>query len=375
MITVVFSFLLILSSYIMEISNFFKGLKVIELASVLAGPSVGMFFAELGATVLKIENKTTKGDVTRKWKMPSEDPSNSDSVYYHSINWGKEKLFLNLSHKKDYDLLSTHLEDADLVISNFKADSAKKLKLDYPTVQSINKRIIYANISAYGSDDNRPGFDVLMQAETGWLSMNGPENGNAVKLPVALMDVLTAHQLKEGILLALLHRERTGKGSEVEATLYDSGVASLVNQASNWLNAGHLPKRMGSQHPNIAPYGDVLLVDGIEIILSTGTQGQFEKLLDILNLSELKEDPRFSKNADRLVNRSELMKHLSDAAAILKATEFLSACEQDGVPVAPIRNLKMVFDDPRTERLLLQGEDDKSQPIRVVRSVAFKVKI
>ena len=358
----------------MEISNFFKGLKVIELASVLAGPSVGMFFAEFGATVLKVENKTTKGDVTRKWKLPTENPSATDSAYYQSINWGKEILLLNLSDKADYDILKKHLVDADLVISNFKTDSAKKLKLDYSTIQSINNRIIYANISTYGPTDNRPGFDVLMQAETGWLSMNGPENGTAVKLPVALMDVLTAHQLKEGILLALLHRERTGKGSAVEATLYDSGVASLVNQASNWLNAGHLPKRMGSQHPNIAPYGDILLVDGVEIILSTGTQGQFEKLLEILDLSTLKEDPRFSKNADRLIHRFELMEKLTKAATNLKATEFLTACEQQGVPVAPIRNLKMVFDDPRTERLLLQGEDEKGQPIRVVRSVVFTVK-
>jgi len=283
-------------------------------------------------------------------------------------------LFLNLTDKKDYDILSKHLADADLVISNFKADSAKKLKLDYPTLRSINARIIYAKISAYGSNDNRPGFDVLMQAETGWLSMNGPENGTAVKLPVALMDVLTAHQLKEGILLALLHRERTGKGSEVEATLYNSGVASLVNQASNWLNADHLPKRMGTQHPNIAPYGDILIVEGMEIILSTGTQGQFEKLLAVLNLSILKEDSRFSTNTGRLAHRLELMKLLTEAAVNLKATEFLKACEQHGVPVAPIRNLKMVFDDPRTQKLLLNGEDEKGHPIRVVRSVVFKVK-
>jgi Predicted acyl-CoA transferases/carnitine dehydratase len=358
----------------MEISNFFKGLKVIELASVLAGPSVGMFFAELGATVLKIENKTTTGDVTRKWKMPTEDPSATDSAYFNSINWGKEKLLLNLSDKKDYEVLKKHLVDTDLVISNFKTDSAKKLKLDYTTIRSVNSRIIYANISAYGANDNRPGFDVLMQAETGWLSINGPENGSAVKLPVALMDVLTAHQLKEGILLALLHRERTGKGSVVEATLYDSGVASLVNQASNWLNADHLPKRMGSQHPNIAPYGDILLVDGIEIILSTGTQRQFEKLLEVLGLSMLKEDPRFSENANRLIHRLELMEKLTNAATNLKANEFLTACEQNGVPVAPIRNLKMVFDDPRTQKLLLHGEDEKGHPIRVVRSVVFKVK-
>lgn len=358
----------------MNLSHFFKDLKVIELASVLAGPSVGMFFAELGANVLKIENKTTHGDVTRKWKMPSEDPSSSDSAYYHSINWGKEILMLDLSDQADYKVLAEHLDSADIVISNFKIDSAKKLKLDYPAIRSINASIIYANISAYGPTDNRPGFDVLMQAETGWLSMNGEAGRGPVKLPVALMDVLTAHQLKEGILVALLHRERTGEGSEVQATLYDSGVASLVNQASNWLNAGHLPQRMGSQHPNIAPYGDVLLTkDNIEIILSTGTEGQFERLLKVLDLVELKKDPRFEKNAKRLSHRAELMTKLNTAVAQFSATDFLEACHQHGVPVAPIRNLKMVFDDPRTQEMLLNGIDEKGHAVQVVRSVAFKI--
>ncbi len=358
----------------MNLSHFFKDLKVIELASVLAGPSVGMFFAELGATVIKIENKTTNGDVTRKWKMPSEDSTATDSAYYHSINWGKEIVQLDLKDKNDFDLLTNYLKSADLVISNFKADSAKKLGLDYSAIRSINPSIIYSNISAYGATDNRPGFDVLMQAETGWLSMNGETGRGPVKLPVALMDVLTAHQLKEGILIALLHRERSGKGSEVQATLYDSGVASLVNQASNWLNAGHLPKRMGSQHPNIAPYGDVLITkDGKEIILSTGTASQFERLLEVLNLTELITDVRFNKNAARLSHRLELMTALNKAAAELTAEDFLKACQEMGVPVAPIRNLQNVFDDPRTQEMLLDGVDEKGHAVQVVRSVAFKV--
>ena len=358
----------------MNLSNFFKDLRVIELASVLAGPSVGMFFAELGATVIKIENKTTNGDVTRKWKMPSEDSSATDSAYYHSINWGKEIVQLDLKDKNDFVLLTNYLRSADLVISNFKADSAKKLGLDYPAIRSINPSIIYSNISAYGATDNRPGFDVLMQAETGWLSMNGETGRGPVKLPVALMDVLTAHQLKEGILIALLHRERTGKGSEVQATLYDSGVASLVNQASNWLNAGHLPKRMGSQHPNIAPYGDVLITkDEKEIILSTGTESQFERLLEVLELTTLKLDIRFNKNAARLSHRHELMATLNKAAAKLTAEDFLKACQELGVPVAPIRNLQNVFDDPRTQEMLLDGVNEKGHAVQVVRSVAFKV--
>lgn len=356
----------------MNLSYFFKDLKIVELASVLAGPSVGMFFAELGAQVIKIENKTTGGDVTRKWKLASENPDKTDSAYYHSINWGKESLFLDVKNPDDYQTLIEHIRDADIVLSNFKADSAKRLRLDYETLQKYNESIIYGSITAYGKEDNRPGFDVLMQAETGWLSMNGESGRGAVKLPVALMDILTAHQLKEGLLVALLHREKTGKGSHVHAALFDSGVAALANQASNWLNVNHLPKRMGSQHPNIAPYGDILLSkEKTEIILSPGTTRQFENLLKALDLEKLKDDPKFTSNAARLEHRSELMEILNNTASNFTTEILLQKLNDHKVPAAPIQNLEMLFNQPAAKGLLLHGKNEAGGDYRVVKSAVF----
>ena len=287
----------------MNQSQFFKDLLVVELASVLAGPAVGMFFAELGARVIKIENKRTKGDVTRSWKLPQEDKEDPLSAYYHSINWNKETFLLDLSNSEEHQQALAWVEKADVLIANFKAGSAIKMGMDYTSLKKRNPSLIYASISAYGEDDTRPGFDAMIQAETGWIFMNGEKEGNPVKMPVALMDILAAHQLKEGVLLALLQRERTGEGANVQVSLFDTGVASLANQASNWLNLGVLPKRKGSQHPNIAPYGDIFYTqDEQAIILGTGTQKQFEGLCKILNLEKLTNDQRFETNADHEKN-------------------------------------------------------------------------
>lgn len=353
---------------------FFSDLRIVELASVLAGPSVGMFFAELGATVLKVENKTTNGDVTRKWKLADENPDTADSAYYHSINWGKTSILLDLTNPEDYQQLLSHIQNADIVLSNFKSASAKKLRLDYETLKKHHPSIIYGHITAYGPGDNRPGFDVLMQAETGWLSMNGEQGGGAVKLPVALMDILTAHQLKEGLLVALLHRERTGEGSYVHAALFDSGVSALANQASNWLNVGHLPTRMGSRHPNIAPYGDVLLSkDGVEVILSPGTTKQYENLLAALGLEALKADSRFATNADRLNHRDELMRSLNREAQKHDISMLLEKLKAYQVPAAPVQNLERLFAQPEAQRLLLEGTTESGETYRVVKTAVFKV--
>jgi len=200
----------------------FKDLVVVELASVLAGPAVGMFFAELGAKVIKIENKKTNGDVTRNWKLAKEDARDEFSAYYHSINWGKEKMMLDLGSEEDYKRVIELVKTADIVISNFKADSAIKLKMDYESLKHYNPTIIYASVSAYGDHNPAPGFDAMIQAETGWVHMTGEKNGAPVKMPVALIDILAAHQLKQGVLIALLKRQKTGEGSYVSISLFDA---------------------------------------------------------------------------------------------------------------------------------------------------------
>ena len=358
----------------MKLDTIFKDLKVVELASVLAGPAVGMFFAELGAKVVKVENKRSGGDTTRHWKLASENSEANTSAYFYSVNWNKKHLFLDLKTQADYQHLLQLITEADIVISNYKAASAEKLGVDYSKFSALNPQLIYAAITAYGDDDPRPGFDVVIQAETGWMSMNGEADGEAVKLPVALMDLLAAHQLKEAVLVALIQRLKTGKGSRVSVSLFDSGVASLANQASNWLNVGHLPRRMGSQHPNIAPYGDIHYTkDQQPLIISSGTEQQYLRLLECLDLPDLKTDSRFKSNEKRLQNRATLNTYLAEAFRLLDATEILMRCQQKGVPIAPIRNLQELFALPQAQQLILEEKLPEGGVSKRVKTAIFKI--
>lgn len=350
--------------------SIFKNLKIVELASVLAGPAVGMFFAELGASVLKIENKTTGGDVTRKWKLPKEDVSSPFSAYYHSVNWGKKSLLMDLRDELDKARVLELIADADIVIANFKSGSPQKLGLAYEQLKTLNPSLIYANLTAYGEGDDTPGFDVLLQAETGFLYMNGETEGPPVKMPVALIDILAAHQLKEGILIALLQRQQTGRGSYVTASLAKSAIAALANQASNWLNVGHIPQRMGTQHPNITPYGDTFTTkDGKQIILAVGTDKQFAQLCDILNLPILKKDPQFVTNAARVQHRQTLVARLRPAFLQYTQKELLTQCKAQKVPAGVIRNMQEVFELPVAQAMILENEDGS----KCVRTVAFDI--
>jgi len=352
----------------------FKDLLVIELASVLAGPAVGMFFAELGARVIKIENKKTGGDVTRKWKLPSENPENKSSAYYHSTNWGKEKMLLDLSDPTEKEKVLELIEKADLVISNFKKASAEKLGMDYPTLSRANPRLIYGAITAYGEDNPAPGFDAMLQAETGWIHMTGSKDGPPAKMPVALIDILAGHQLKQGLLLALMDRLKTGAGSYVSISLYDTAIASLANQASNWLNQKHLPQRIGTEHPNIAPYGDLFQTkDGRTILLGTGTQKQYEALCTILGIPELKTDSRFSTNQLRLQNRTELKKQLSQSIGNINYIELKKLSEENQVTLAPVNDLKTVFQSPAAQKMILTETQSDGSTASCVKTAAFHI--
>ena len=354
--------------------NIFQNLKVIELASVLAGPAVGMFFAELGAEVIKIENAKTGGDVTRSWKLPVEDPEDEYSAYYHSINWGKEKMMVDLSSPEGQNRVLSLIKEADIVISNFKADSAIKLKMDYESLKAHHPTLIYGSITAYGDDNPAPGFDVMIQAETGWIYMNGQKEGLPAKLPVALVDVLAAHQLKQGLLIALLKKQLTGEGSFVSVSLFDASIAALTNQASNWLNAQVLPQRMGSQHPNIAPYGDIFYTqDEVGIILGTGTQKQFERLCDCLDLVFLKEDERFRTNALRLAHRSVLNSYLEKAIGDTTYIDFKEKCDHLKVTIAPVNHLETVFNMPEAQNLVLTETLPDGREVKCVRTAVFKI--
>ena len=235
------------------LEKIFKELKVVELASVLAGPSVGMFFAELGATVIKIENARTNGDVTRRWKGPTEDQQSPFSAYYHSINWGKECLLLDLTQEADRQFALQHILEADLLITNFKMGAAERLGLGYDFLREIQPRLIQVNLTGYGEKDATPAFDIILQAETGYMHMTGHPGGPPARMPVALIDLLAAHQMKEALLVGLLRRSQTGKGCYLTVSLVESAIASLANQASNWLNAGFDPGPNGDYPSEYCP--------------------------------------------------------------------------------------------------------------------------
>ena len=355
-------------------NNDLKGLRVLELATVLAGPSVGMFFAELGASVSKIENPRTEGDITRNWKQKSENANADHSAYFASVNWGKEHLFLDLSEPDSLAQVQELAHRSDMVISNYRPGQAERFGLDVKSIRADNPNVIYGHISGFGEDEGRPAFDVVLQAETGYMFMNGQPNSEPTKMPVALMDVLAAHQLKEGLLLALYNRQRTGKGSYVNVSLLDSAISSLANQATNWLMNGHVPQRLGSLHPNIAPYGEMIKSsDGKQIVLAAGSEQQFSGLCRLLNLPELVNDERFRSNQNRVVNREELNQLLVEKAAVMTSIELMDLFLENAVPAGIIKNMEEVFQDEKAKAFILTDQMSDGTSAKRVAQVAFKL--
>jgi len=351
--------------------RFFSGLKVVEFASVLAGPAVGMFFAELGAEVIKIENKTTGGDVTRGWKLPSENPESEISAYFCSVNWGKTHLFLDLSQPADLNTALNLCDSADVVISNFKPSAARRMGVDEAALRARNPHLIHAQVYAWADpEDESPAFDVVLQAEAGFLYMCGEPDGPPVKMPVALIDLLAAHQLKEAILLALLRRERTGAGCCVSVSLLESALASLANQATNWLMAGQVPQRMGTQHPNIAPYGDMFTcADGRQILLAVGTERQFRQLCRCIGQENLAGHPDFENNRARVQHRAALNAVLQETFLKKNLSDWLAELRAMQVPAAQIRDMAAVFEMPEAQAMVLP-----EGPTNRMRTVAFGMK-
>lgn len=337
-----------------------EGLKVIELASVLAAPSVGQFLAELGAEVIKVENPLQGGDVTRSWKLAGEQAKNGRSAYFTSINWGKTSVFLNLQEEKSLHQLYEMVKTTDIVLASYKPQDAEKLKVSYQDLSKIKPDLIYGHITGYGNQHPKVGYDAIIQAEAGFVYMNGEPNCQPSKMPVALVDVLAGHQLKEGILLALLQREKTGKGGFVEVSLFDSAVSALVNQASNWLNAGHIPKQMGSQHPNIVPYGSIFFTkDQKMLTLAVGTDKHFAQVCQILQIPELAENPKFATNAQRVLHRNELLPILEEKIALWNKNDLLSELGKAQIPAGGINTMPEVFALEYVKDLLFEAENLK----------------
>ncbi len=340
-------------------------LKIIELASVLAGPSVGAFFAEFGASVIKVENPRTSGDVTRSWRTAGEQNTSDISAYFASVNFGKRSLALDISQQQGREVLYALLGAADVIIASYKPGDAEKLGVAYDEVKKHNPSIIYGHITGYGNDSSRAGYDAIIQAETGYTSMNG--TNEMCKMPVALMDVLAGHQLKEAILMALWSREKTGSGCYIPISLYDSALSGLVNQASNFLNAGHVPKPLGSDHPNIVPYGTLYQCkDGQYLILAVGNDKQFAELMDILKLEI---NPKFETNHGRVQNREELKSVLADSLKSMDRDALLEKLHDASIPAGELNDMEHVFTNSAALNMVVENDG-----VRSVRQGAYSDK-
>jgi crotonobetainyl-CoA:carnitine CoA-transferase CaiB-like acyl-CoA transferase len=306
---------------------------VVDLSRVLAGPYCTMVLADLGADVVKVE-RPQGGDETRAWGPPF---AGGEAAYYLSVNRGKRSCAIDLSHEEGRALALELCAGADAVIENFKVGGADRLGVGYEQVRELNARVVYCSITGFGSrrePPGRPGYDFVAQAETGLMSITGPEQGPPYKVGVALVDVLAGLHAAAGILAAL----HAGEGGRIEVPLLDSGLAGLVNVAQNALVTGSDPERHGNAHPNIVPYQDFETASG-RIAVAAGNDGLFRAMCRTLDLEGLAEDGRFATNAARVENRRELIPLLQERLRERNAEEWVEALDAAGVPVGKVRTV------------------------------------
>jgi crotonobetainyl-CoA:carnitine CoA-transferase CaiB-like acyl-CoA transferase len=358
----------------MKENGVFQNLKVIDLSTVLAGPSVGTFFAELGANVVKIEHPDHQ-DITRSWKLGNESVKSPVSAYFSSINYLKKYLLLNLKDEKHHQRLMELVATADIVVMNFKKGGQQKLGITDEILRSVNSQLIIGKISGFGDESDRVAYDLILQAESGFMSMNGNPESGPIKMPLAFIDVLAAHHLKHALLIEILQKERLKEqysGGSVSVSLYDAAVSSLTNQASNYLMAGKVPQRIGSMHPNIAPYGDLFTTkDDVTITFAIGTNLHFEKLCNYLGKHDLSNDERFKTVQKRVENRIILQELLKGPVKAINAREIITDLNDQFVPCGEIKDLKAVFEQPEAQALIRE-ENIEGVNTKRVTSIAFK---
>jgi crotonobetainyl-CoA:carnitine CoA-transferase CaiB-like acyl-CoA transferase len=328
-----------------------KGIRVIELARILAGPWAGQLLADLGADVVKVENPDG-GDDTRKWGPPfvtGHDGENLSAAYYHSCNRGKRSIALDFSKPEGAEIVRRLVATADVLIENFKLGGLKKYGLDYESLKAVNPRLVYCSITGFGQEGPyaaRAGYDFIVQGMSGLMSITGPAGGEPQKVGVAVTDIFTGLYSVIAILAALRHAEATGQGQLIDMALFDSQISVLANQNLNYLVSGKSPVQMGNAHPNIAPYEVLPAKDG-HFILAVGNDGQFAKFCDVVGLDGLAESPDFATNSARVANRVALRQHMVAALAAFTRDELLAKLETAGVPASPINTIGQMFEDPQ----------------------------
>ncbi|MER9416638.1 CoA transferase [Mesorhizobium sp. M0306] len=329
-----------------------KGIRVIELARILAGPWAGQLLADLGADVIKVESPDG-GDDTRKWGPPfviGHDGENLSAAYYHSCNRGKRSIAIDFSTPEGAETVRRLVATSDVLIENFKVGGLKKYGLDYDSLREINPRLIYCSITGFGQSGPyapRAGYDFIIQAMAGMMSITGEAGREPQKAGVAISDVFTGLYSVIAIQAALRHAEKTGEGQHIDMALYDTQISTLGNQNLNYLVSGQSPVQMGNAHMNIAPY-EVVPVKNGHIILAVGNDGQFAKFCAAVGLDELASNPDFATNPARVANRAKLREHMIEALKAFDRDPLLARLETAGVPASPINNIGQMFADPQT---------------------------
>ncbi|MFD3501902.1 CaiB/BaiF CoA transferase family protein [Streptomyces sp. NPDC058678] len=337
------------------------GLLVADFSRILAGPYATMLLADLGADVVKVEGP--QGDDTRTWTPPARD---GVSTYYLGINRGKRSLALDFRDEADARLARELARRADVVIENFKPGGLARYGLDHASVSTRNPGVVYASISGFGAGPGRnvPGYDLMVQAISGLMSLTGDPDGPPYRAGISVFDVMAGNHAAIGILAALRHRDATGRGQLVEVNLLSSALTGLVNHSSSYVAGGTVPHRMGNAHPSVFPYEPLPTADQ-DLIVTAANDGQFRKLCEVLGIPETADDPRFRHNADRTERREELRPLLLDRLKTRTALEWFDLLVDAGVPCGPINTIEGGF--AMAERFGLDpvvevGEGDRAVP-------------
>jgi crotonobetainyl-CoA:carnitine CoA-transferase CaiB-like acyl-CoA transferase len=336
------------------------GLKVLELARILAGPWAGQMLADLGADVIKVERRGA-GDDTRGWGPPfveGADGENLGAAYYHSCNRGKRSITADFDNADDMERVRSLARDADIVIENFKTGGLKRHGLDHASLKALNPRIIYCSITGFGQTGPyapRAGYDYLIQAMGGLMSITGIDE--PTRAGVAVADLFTGIYAAGAILAAVHQRHETGEGAWIDMALLDVQTSVLANQAMNYLVSGKAPGLMGNAHPNVVPYQPFETSDG-RAIVAVGNDGQFARFAAMLGVPDLADDPDYKTNAARIENRERLIPLLAARTATMTRAELLAALERDGVPGGPINDIAQALADPHVQARGMRVELD-----------------
>ncbi|UTR12916.1 CoA transferase [Evansella sp. LMS18] len=322
-----------------------EGIRVLDLSRVLAGPYCTMILGDLGAEVIKVEGPGGSDD-TRNWGPPY---TGGESAYYLCANRNKRAITLNLKTDEGKEVLKKLIAKSDVVLENFKNGTMNKWGLDYEELKKINPQIVHCSITGFGRNgpyNGFPGYDFIIQAMSGLMSITGSEESGPTKVGVAISDIFTGLYSAIGIQAALLERNRSGLGQSIDISLLDSQISALANVASNYLVSGNVPERLGNEHPNIVPYQPFPTEDG-QMAVAVGNDRQFGKFMEVLGLQEYAQEERFATNPQRLKNREELIQLITEQMKTKTSREWLESLQKQGIPAGPINTVKEMFEDPQ----------------------------